>query len=763
MCGFYRQTLTAIQRPYRVMVRSSHKTRDPELVDKQSSFSDENDIRNCYNLNRSEEKFDRKILLTRPHSSSTILLHTNITHCYDLLSQQHFNTVKLYILLPTKYIYTEMSRNDNEMDEVIPIHRNSSTGNLSTQRSSNRSPLSPWFVRAIFLLLGVGTLIPWNAYVSAKPYFLARFCQDNGHVLLDFELWFGIIWNVSSVLSLGLIIASVALQDYFCKRNNYHSQLQHDEHLSSSNDSNVSPETSLMLPPTSPNRSSSGVSSNNASDSANSSHHVHDNPSPHDNSAGHSFWLVILPLSIYLLVFASTNILVLFRNISPELFLILTMTGLAICGTCSAIATAGIISTASLFESHVGITPFFSGQSLGGVAVSFASFVAASMGDPKPFWDHTCTSSSSSLSMSPQSLQQHSYRTSTYSETSLLLPRTLAAMLNQDGEDDDSTTCSPYTTIDYAVFAYFLAGCIVLACCIAGFLVITIYHDHNDGPGDYQPALDAAQEQQQQQDTNPNIPVVDDQSPRIGLELSERLKERSDIDAGLSKSTHSYQGSLPGASYANSNTINEEPMISTVLEEFTDEEVEEEEVNEATVFFAIQGPATCTFLVFTVTLCLFPSWISQLRSIHECQSHSRFHNDLYVPASFVLFNVGDLIGRLLANQVPVDRIPRFSTKLVLAALSRLLFLPLFLMCVTETEPTFITVIPSDLFSSLVQLTFAITNGLLLSCSFMHAPSLVPHSAGMQERASEMMTFAISFGLLSGSLLSFPFMQVALRL
>jgi hypothetical protein len=67
--------------------------------------------------------------------------------------------------------------------------------------------LSDGMVRAIFLLLGIGILIPWNAFVSAKPYFTARLCQS-GRDIVNFEQWFGLVWNFSSVLSLGLIIAS---------------------------------------------------------------------------------------------------------------------------------------------------------------------------------------------------------------------------------------------------------------------------------------------------------------------------------------------------------------------------------------------------------------------------------------------------------------------------------------------------------------------------------------------------------------------------
>ena len=65
--------------------------------------------------------------------------------------------------------------------------------------------LSERVIHAIFLLLGVGILIPWNAFVSATPYFASRLCKS-GRDIVNFEQWFGLVWNVSSVISLGLII-----------------------------------------------------------------------------------------------------------------------------------------------------------------------------------------------------------------------------------------------------------------------------------------------------------------------------------------------------------------------------------------------------------------------------------------------------------------------------------------------------------------------------------------------------------------------------
>ena len=144
-----------------------------------------------------------------------------------------------------------------------------------------------------------------------------------------------------------------------------------------------------------------------------------------------------------------------------------------------------------------------------------------------------------------------------------------------------------------------------------------------------------------------------------------------------------------------------------------------------------------------------------MRSSHECRSHARFANDLYVPFSFVVFNAGDLAGRIVSERVPVETVSNFSRKLNVAAISRLAFFPLLLLCVSDSAERHATQIQSDAYSFLVQFSFAFTNGILVSCSFVHGLGLAARTAGMQERASKMLTFAVYFGLLSGSMLSFP--------
>jgi type III secretory pathway component EscT len=69
---------------------------------------------------------------------------------------------------------------------------------------------------------------------------------------------------------------------------------------------------------------------------------------------------------------------------------------------------------------------------------------------------------------------------------------------------------------------------------------------------------------------------------------------------------------------------------------------------------------------------------------------------------------------------------------------------------------------------MVQFVFALSNGIVASTAFMVVPRIVQslgkeNDMDYQNRASQMVTFAVCFGLLSGSILSFPYMEVATQI
>ena len=455
--------------------------------------------------------------------------------------------------------------------------------------------MSNFVTNCIFYLLGIGLLIPWNAFVNAKPYFTARLCRD-------IEVWFGFIYNISSVLSLACLLL-----------------------LSSS----------------------------------------HFGGSVKKKSQQSTYWMVMIPLAIFLAVFVLTCILV-FIPVSSTLFLILTLMSLATCGAMGAIASAGCVATASTSKS---VGPLFSGQAVGGVVVSAANFMAAMGESPTEYWDRTCVSGSGGGGGSTTTI-------TTKQERFLL---------------EQQQDCVPHQGIDWAMVTYFGVACLLLAACLVGFQYLT-----SNSQQRYEPVADV--------------------EASAAVEASPRFV--GDFELEQNNSSRAAQSSPPS------------------------------------VWSKIRQPAITIYLTFVVTLSLFPAWTASLQSAHQCrQSHERLQNDLFTPLTFLWFNVFDLVGRLLAERYSA----RLTTnKLIPYALARCIFFLLFALLPTSNK-TQITPIPSDLLSFCVQAAFGASNGFLVSWSFMVAPSCVQKQE--QVKSSELLNFALSFGLLSGSLLSFVYVAI----
>ena len=238
-----------------------------------------------------------------------------------------------------------------------------------------------------------------------------------------------------------------------------------------------------------------------------------DDQSNDDNSGGskdNSFFTVMAPLGLYMTVFSIQAILVTIPDISPRNFLVVTLISLGMCGTCGAIATAGIVSTAGAFPPNIAINPFFSGQALGGAAVAMANFAAIAIGeDPNDYFDQHCGSSMSHL------------------DEQMVAPR-LSSVSIATSRRLEGASCSPYQNLDWAVLSYFFAGCIVLLLCLVGYHNVHQYEMERQRHA-YETVNDQLGDQQET--SNPyRDEEVDDASPRIGLELNERIHQRQQLE-----------------------------------------------------------------------------------------------------------------------------------------------------------------------------------------------------------------------------------------
>lgn len=144
----------------------------------------------------------------------------------------------------------------------------------------------------------------------------------------------------------------------------------------------------------------------------------------------------------------------------------------------------------------------------------------------------------------------------------------------------------------------------------------------------------------------------------------------------------------------------------------------------------------------------------------QCSSQQRIRNDLFIPFSFVIFNGGDLVGRSISSGVKFEKVKNLSTKLVWASIIRMVFFLLFLVCGSGSNRYSKWVVESDVYSWVVQFLFAVSNGFLTNVCFCYAPSLIENRTHPQQVASAILNFALSFGLLVGSLFSGPFFEYA---
>lgn len=146
----------------------------------------------------------------------------------------------------------------------------------------------------------------------------------------------------------------------------------------------------------------------------------------------------------------------------------------------------------------------------------------------------------------------------------------------------------------------------------------------------------------------------------------------------------------------------------------------------------VKWPAFGIFIIYTVTLSIFPGFIAE-------NLQSKFLQDWYPILLITVYNVADLVGKSLTAVYVVESI----SKATWASLSRLLFYPLFTACLHG--PIWLkTEIP------IVVLTFmlGLTNGYLTSVMMILVPKSVPVSEA--ELSAIVMVVFLGIGLVSGS-------------
>ncbi|OBT68225.1 hypothetical protein VE03_02332 [Pseudogymnoascus sp. 23342-1-I1] len=163
--------------------------------------------------------------------------------------------------------------------------------------------------------------------------------------------------------------------------------------------------------------------------------------------------------------------------------------------------------------------------------------------------------------------------------------------------------------------------------------------------------------------------------------------------------------------------------------------------------------AQLPFYSATIILCFvltmfFPVYTAQITSVHAPPTPRYLHAPIFIPLAFLIWNSGDLLGRL-STLLP-STLPSRPRTLFGVALLRALFLPLYALSNVSGRGAWVQ---SDVFYLVVvQLGFGATNGWLASSAMMGATGAVGEEE--REAVGAFMGFNLVAGLTAGSLLSF---------
>jgi hypothetical protein len=203
------------------------------------------------------------------------------------------------------------------------------------------------------------------------------------------------------------------------------------------------------------------------------------------------------------------------------------------------------------------------------------------------------------------------------------------------------------------------------------------------------------------------------------------------------------------------------------------------------VWNAIEEPTLSLFITYFVTLLLFPVWTSELTTTMIAVEYAdnddedggwyylkNFYINMYTPWTFVVFNLGDLLGRIGASHVPLSK-----EWLLPASLVRFGFLGLFVCCpssawshndciynYSHVDNNWLVLLLVDGYSWSVQLFMAMSNGYLTTVAFQVAPTLLPMLPEQEHfqhiAASTILNLSMSLGLWCGSTASFAYVALA---
>ncbi|TVY62335.1 Nucleoside transporter FUN26 [Lachnellula suecica] len=197
------------------------------------------------------------------------------------------------------------------------------------------------------------------------------------------------------------------------------------------------------------------------------------------------------------------------------------------------------------------------------------------------------------------------------------------------------------------------------------------------------------------------------------------------------------------------NRTLETRMMSSVTSIEEAEQAKRTSVGMRTLYKKLHWLAAGVFLCFAVTM-FFPVFTGKVVSVlPEDKAPKLFQPASFIPLGFLLWNLGDLCGRL-STIIPIPVVTSRPRVLFLISILRAGQLPLYLLCNIEGKGA--TISSDAFYLFVVQFGFGLTNGWLSSSCMMSANEWVEESE--REATGGFMAVNLVAGLTFGSLLSF---------
>ncbi len=163
--------------------------------------------------------------------------------------------------------------------------------------------------------------------------------------------------------------------------------------------------------------------------------------------------------------------------------------------------------------------------------------------------------------------------------------------------------------------------------------------------------------------------------------------------------------------------------------------------------------------IFIITLALFPALTARITSSSAPAGTLLASPLIFTSIHFVVFNVTDLLGRVVPSFLPPEIVNQPSAVIVAASLLRIVFAPLFKGMhlsgpAHATEAATGSILQRDWVFFLILAAFGLSNGFLSTLMFITAPQRPNLRPDERSLAATVLSFWLTIGLAIGGALSF---------